>query len=238
MGGGWYERLNRLIKEKFSRLFSRQKFLDFDEFAVAVAFLEMIINNRPIYAAKSSDRDDFFAIRPAQFVHANHSDNVDRNLANILAPLKLEVDKPSELMLKVAKQYAFYQKLNRVFQENYITSLNSWHRNDLFKHRKQEEECKTIKPGDIVLIKPDNDNFKKNSPWTKLKWKFGEVTEVHPTRRGTIRQLDVLEFMDNGKTREKKNYTIQHFAPLEINQRLEELIKEMRTPARVPDPVA
>ena len=229
--------MNRLIKEKFSRVFNRQKFVDFDEFAVAVAYLEMIINNRPIFAAKSHDRDEIFYIRPAQFIYANHVDNVDRILANILAPLKLEVDKPSELMLKVVQQNEFYRKLNQTFQEHYIRSLNCWHRNELFKHRRGARDADRIKVGDVVLIKPET-KFKANSPWTKVKWRFGEVQEVHPTRHGTIRRVDVLEYLPNGNTRKKENYTIQHFAPLEINDQFKHLMQELKSPATLPKELA
>lgn len=235
--GGWYERLNRLIKEKFARLFHRQKFVDFDEFAVAVAYLEMILNNRPIYAAKSHDRNEIFSIRPAQFIYANHEDNVDKNLANILAPLKLEVDKPNELMLKVVQQNDFYRKLNQTFQEHYIMSLNCWHKNALFKHRKGAKDAERIKVGDIVLIRPES-QFKANSKWTKVKWRFGEVLEVHPTRNGTIRKVDVLEHLPNGGTRKKTDYTIQHFAPLEINNQFQELMEELKSPAKLPEAAA
>ena len=101
---------------------------------MAVGFLELVINNRPTYASTSTDRDRFF-IRPGQFVYPNHPDNVDRTIANILAPLSVEVDNPELLLQKVVEQRAFYRKLNEVFQDNYISSLNKWHTNVLFKEK-------------------------------------------------------------------------------------------------------
>ena len=231
--GGWYERLNALIKDKLARLFHSRKFTSYDEFVVAVSCLELIINNRPIYATKTKIRDSHFFIKPAQFVYPNHPDNIDRTIASIMAPLAIELEEPNELVQRLMEQKAFFKKLNEVFQDNYVADLNKWHKNQLFKQRHKGKQVDRFKVGDLVLIKPDKE-FKR-SPWHKIKWNIGEIVALHKNKYGTIRTVDVRQQEPGGKNYIKVRHGIQNFAPLEINKTLEEFMAEVRKPAVLPD---
>jgi Family of unknown function (DUF5641) len=202
---------------------------------VAVGFLELVINNRPTYASTSTDRDGFF-IRPGQFVYPNHPDNVDRTIANILAPLSVEVDNPELLVQKVVEQRAFYRKLNEVFQDNYSSSLNKWHTNVLFKEKHHCPEKDKFRIGQVVLILPDKDF--KNSPWHKVRWGMGEIVDIHRNQHGHIRTVDVVEMDVNGKRSIKRRHGVHNFAPLEISDKLVDGLKKLKEPAAgLPDQV-
>ena len=56
--GAFYERINRIIKDKMAFNFYKRKFPTWQHFQVAVAFLEHLINSRPIFVS-SDERQQF-----------------------------------------------------------------------------------------------------------------------------------------------------------------------------------
>ena len=89
-----------------------------------------------------------------------------------------------------------------------------------------QKEPPFISAGDVVLIRP-NTVFKETSPLTKVKWKVGRVIKAHVTRhqvrkhgqektKVVVRRLDVEYVDENYKQKILKNYPVQHFAPLEV----------------------
>ena len=112
--GGFYERLIGMVKNKLARTFNRQKFETYEDFAVAVKFLQMVVNNRPIYTSKG-DRDKYVTITPSQFLKPGDPKNCERILANTLAPLTIDFH-PEEIAAQFKHQQKFLQRLYTSFQ--------------------------------------------------------------------------------------------------------------------------
>lgn len=106
-----------------------------------------------------------------------------------MAPLTLELEDPNELVQHLLQQRALFQKINEVFQDNYVADLNRWHKNQLFKQRHHGKEEDRLEIGDLVLITPGKEF--KQSPWLKIKGNIGEIVALHKNKYGTIRTVDV-----------------------------------------------
>jgi hypothetical protein len=213
--GGFYERLIKMIKQKLALCFCRQKFEGMREFRVAVAYLEWILNNRPVYVSKGSGDGEFLTVRPGQFINHGHQDNFHQTLENII---ESRVEAPvngKKLIDQLLRQQRFQKRLKHVFDLHYVNSLRKFHLNNMFlRHDEQPPE---IKAGDFVLMKPIN-KFKETSVLQKLKWEIARVTDVQLGKKGHVRTIDV-EYIDS-KSLEKKQlfgYAVQNFAPCEIN---------------------
>ena len=57
-----------MTKEKLVRTFLKQKIDTFEDFQVAVKFMEATLNNGPVFANKG-DQEDFFVVTPAMFLN-------------------------------------------------------------------------------------------------------------------------------------------------------------------------
>ena len=208
--GGFYKRLVKLIKQKFVLCFGKQKFTTFEDFRVAVAYLERFLNNRPIYVPKEKG-DEFLSIRPGQFMNYGHQDNYFRMMENILSE-RSETPVGGKMLTEILKtQTKFQQRLKRVFDTYYINTLGKHQWNKMFWKRDDDEP--KLKPGDFVLFKPTN-IFKEKAAMTRLQWDVAQVTAVYTGKDGHICTIDLVLFEPETKeTVELFRYPIQHFAP-------------------------
>ena len=121
--GGFYERLVKMIKQKLVLCFGKQKFSTFEDFRVAVTYLEWLLNNRPIYVSKEKG-DEFLSIHPGQFINYGHQDNYFRMMENILSE-RSETPVGGKMLTEIQKtQTKFQRRLKRVFDTYYINILH------------------------------------------------------------------------------------------------------------------
>jgi hypothetical protein len=229
--GSAYERLIGFIKQKMAFCFLRQKFQDMDDFSAAVAFLENLVNNRPICIVRGSSPEDYTVIRPAQFLNTSHEDNFERQFANILDPRTEDSMTGIQMDLHLKQQRNFLIRLKRVFDHHYVDALRKYHQNKLFQ--KTGEKSPVVKVGDTVLIKPTN-TFKETSPLSRIKWEIGKVVRATLNRYNEVRTVDVEYFNEDGKLKLLENQPIQFFAPLEVDDH-EAFIQKVKQPAEIPD---
>ena len=104
-----------MVKNKLARTFNRPKFESYEDFAVAVKFLQMVVNNGPIYTSKGN-RDKYVTITPLQFLNPGDPKNYERILANTLAPLTIDVH-PEEIAARFKHQQKCLQRLYTSFQQ-------------------------------------------------------------------------------------------------------------------------
>ena len=211
--GGFYERLIGMIKGKLAYCFNRRKFVSYDDFVVAVAYLEYLLNNRPLHITENPETGERLAIRPAMFINPGHEDNFKKNLANIIQPLAEDSMTAKQMGQKVIQQRNFFAQLQFILATEYVDKLRTWHTNEMFNHDKSKEP--KIKIGDLVLVKPDT-KFKENSPMQKTKWQMAVVTEVTKTPAGRTKTIDVEIKTEDGRKVKRKGYPPQAFAPLEL----------------------
>jgi hypothetical protein len=222
--GGFYERLIGMIKGKMAYCFNRQKFQSYEDFTVAVAYLEYLINSRPIHTTRDPETGKEIYICPAQFINPGHPDNFDKNMANIIYPKAEETMSAKNLAERLMNQHKLLKRLHLIFETEYIDRLRKWHNNKMFDHQQQEQ--KKLEVGQLVLIKPEDNKFKGESPWQKLKWQLATVTDVEFTPTGRVRFADV-EFENDGKTVVREQCAPQQFCVVELPRNKEEREKEV-----------
>jgi hypothetical protein len=233
--GGFYERLIGMIKNKLARTFGRQHFETFEDFRVAVKFIEAAVNNRPVWSTKGP-RGEYYTITPSQFINPGDTANFNQMVSNAVAPLICDSITLKDAALIIYKQHSYFAKLHQIFQREYINALRTWHNTKIFTTK--ESRAKLVQVGDIVLIKPPSE-MKKNSPWARTQWKIGRITKTYQTLRdGAIRKVDVDVLDKNGQVSETRNeYTLQHFAPIEHSPSYDQLLQRLYKTAKIPNNV-
>lgn len=228
--GGFYERLIRFLKRKIALCFNRQKFFSWQDFEEAVAFLEGLLNNRPIYVCKERDGTNYVTIRPAQFIFSGHPDNFQQNMENMFQTLEQDSMPGMYMASRIKRQNHFFLRLKNVFEQNYLNNLRNQHSNKMYS--KFGASIPTVQVGDSVLVNPGT-RYKKTSPLTRLKWEVGTVTKIYPNRDNEVRKVDV-QYIDSktGKLKERIETAIQNFAPIEVNA--EEMRKKFEENAKIP----
>ena len=235
--GGFFERLIGMVKGKMAYCFNRRRFASYEDFTVATAYLEYLLNNRPIHISEDPVTGNKVAIRPAQFINPGHEDNFDQNIANIIQPLKEDSMSALDMGRRLKRQHNLFKRIKHVFETEYIDHLRKWHTNKMFARRKEDEA--KIDINDVILIKPDKP-FKEKSPWQKTKWQVGKVLKIDRLRNGRIRTIDA-EIMDkHGKRHIRQGYPPQAFAPLELpkedqksKKTLDEILDFLNTPVPI-----
>jgi hypothetical protein len=214
--GGIYERLIKMVKQKYARCYNRQRFDDFAEFEVAISYLEYIINNRPLFTSKDPVTQQIVVIRPSHFIHPGHPDQFDHDMTNLFSARTEEAAKAGLLERKVAQMNRFKRRVKLLFDETYVNMLRKVHLNKIFS--RQEDPRLFVQVGEAVLIKPVS-IFKEKSFFTKLNWPIGHVQKVHfDHRTNRPKALDVTYYDEKSQSdRELKNFPITHFAPLELS---------------------
>jgi hypothetical protein len=227
--GGFYERLIRMVKDKYSRCFNRMLFDTLQDFEVAVTYLEYILNNRPLYTKGDPITGQLLIIRPSHFIHPGHPDQFDQDMTNLFSHPTEEAATKKQLERQLIQLNKFKKRLKLVFNDTYVDLLRKVHLNSLYS--RNEDPRLMLEVGDAVLVKPIA-TFKQNSSFAKSHWPIGKVEHIYEDQRtGRIRYLDVSYSDDSGTQKCLEKFPLQHFAPLEI--KVEEALKlTTRNPSR------
>ncbi|XP_068201657.1 uncharacterized protein [Palaemon carinicauda] len=168
--GGFYERLNGVVKSCLQRALIRKR-VSFIELSTIVAEAENIINNRPLTYVNEDNADD--ALIPAKLLYG-------RNIT-IAPPLKKLVDLPYHENVDLRENYAklceTIRKFEKLWLHDYLSSLRERHRN---------VELSNICPsriGDLVLIV--NENCKR------YKYPLGIIEQLHAEPDNVIRTVKI-----------------------------------------------
>jgi hypothetical protein len=217
--GGFYERVMRIIKTFIARVFGRFVFQNWQQFSAAVAYLERLINSRPITAF--SDQRGETMITPNMFINPQQEDTFSSRVLDEFSSKVLddyipraEVDRSANAA-KLVRAYrslkGFYGRLYTQFQTSYLDGLREFHPTKFFGH-----DPRSLQVGDIVLLKPDSP-FKMGSAMKRVLWRKGKITEVFKTRAdGRIRTVSVQVDTEDGKSKILARVPIQNIAPLEV----------------------
>jgi hypothetical protein len=224
--GGVYERLIKMVKEKYARCYNRQQFDTIAGFEVAISYLEYIINNCPLFTQKDPVTQKLVVIRPSHFIHPGHPDQFDHEMTNLFSARTEQATKEGLLERDLVQIQKFKKRLKLLFDETYVNMLRKVHLNKMYSRK--EDTMLAIQTGDAVLIKPIT-LFKETSLFTKMQWPIGQVTKTYiDERTKRVECLDVTYFDERvQRNRELRKLPVSHFAPLEL--RIEKAISFTKT---------
>ncbi|XP_017463414.1 PREDICTED: uncharacterized protein LOC108356823 [Rhagoletis zephyria] len=220
--GGFYERLNRSIKEALStfsldrsvsthsiagRVNGKKSKLSLDQLKHVFAEIESMINNRPLFEYEGK------VIRPIDFRAGQGSLQMP-----IACNLPARYQKPN-----IIRDYkAFQTKVNhfrRLWKTSYILELRCFH-----QHTEKQKVPRQFEVGDVVHVK---------APSTRLdQWPLGVVTQVFRSSDGISRSVKVRTLSRGNVVEENKD--VRNLIPTEANQERHEYSEPEETP--VPDP--
>jgi hypothetical protein len=208
--GGFYERMMRVIKDFIARVFGKFSFKNWQEFVAAVAYLERLINSRPI--TTFSDERGEIVISPNMFIDPQRDLTFSKRVLEGFIPLFDEdrTKTAAQLVKAYRNQHAFYGRLYKQFQELYLDTLREYHPSKFFG-----SDERTLKVGDVVLLKPIS-SFKSGSSMQRNLWIQATITKMVKTPRdGRVRVVHVEWKDDSGKIHRQDRVPIQNVAPLE-----------------------
>ncbi len=219
--GGFYERLNRSIKEALAtfsldrsvstqsiagRVNGRKAKLTLDQLKQVFAEIESMINNRPLFEHEGK------VIRPIDFRAGQGSFQMP-----LACNLPARYQKPN-----IIRDYkAFQKKVNhyrKLWKTNYILELRSFH-----QHTEKQKVPRRFEVGDVVHVK---------APSTRLdQWPLGVVTHVFDSSDGISRSVKVRTLNRGNVVEEVKD--VRNLIPVEANQERHE---QDNSPEAVPEP--
>ncbi|KAH9396298.1 H/ACA snoRNP pseudouridylase subunit [Tyrophagus putrescentiae] len=218
--GGFYERLNRSIKEALATFFldrtvsthsiagrvnGKKAKLSLAQLKQVLAEIEGIINNRPFFEHEGK------VIRPIDFRAGQGSLQMP-----IACNLPSRYQKPN-----IIRDYkAFQTKVNhyrKLWKSKYILELRNFH-----QHSEKQKVPRRFKVGDIVHVK---------APSTRLdQWPLGIVTKVFDSSDGISRSAKVRTLNRGNVVEEMKD--VRNLIPVEANQERH----EQPNPEAAPEP--
>jgi hypothetical protein len=208
--GGFYERMMAILKEKMARCFQgANEFSSLSAFTEAVAYLQYILNSRPI-SWGSEGVNDQKPIIPAYFLQWRSREFDDPyNYGPI--DVSFESATGKQLEQAIEKRNDWQNQLWTVFHDVYISEL---------RKRREAHEVGTdclLSEGQVVLFKAQG-LHRDNTPLKKRKWCLARVQRLHPSvKDGRVRSVDLTLY---DKSRDELytlgSQTIKNIAPLEI----------------------
>ena len=218
--GGFYERLNRSIKEALAtfsldrtvsthsiagRVNGKKAKLSLAQLKQVFAEIEGMINNRPLFEHEGK------VIRPIDFRAGQGSLQMP-----IACNLPSRYQKPN-----IIRDYkAFQTKVNhyrKLWKSKYILELRNFH-----QHSEKQKVPRRFEVGDIVHVK---------APSTRLdQWPLGIVTKVFDSSDGISRSAKVRTLNRGNVVEEMKD--VRNLIPVEANQERH----EQPDPEAAPEP--
>ncbi len=141
-----------MVKDKHARCFNRMLFNTLQDFAVAVSYLEYILNNQPLYSKKDPITGKLTVIRPSHFIHPGHPDQFDHKLTNLFRKKTEEAATEKQLERQLAQLNKFKKCLKLVFDDTYVNLLRKVHLNS--RYSRKEDPRLLLEVSDAVLIEP------------------------------------------------------------------------------------
>ena len=208
--GGFYERMMAIIKEKMARCFhGANEFSSFPAFTEAVAYLQYVINSRPISWGTEGINEQkpiipayFFQWRPREFDDPYNYGPRD---------VSFECATGKELEKAVEKRCEWQNRLWALFHDVYTSELRK-------RHESHEigTDC-LLEEGQVVLYKPQG-IYRPGTPLGRRKWRLARIKRLHPSSKdGRVRSVDLTLFdKATGVLYTLASQTIKNVAPLEI----------------------
>jgi len=203
--GGFYERLNSLIKSCLRKSIGK-KYVNFDSFITLLTEVESIINSRPLTYI-SDDNDKITILRPIDFLlpHTYVGTPVEARNGDQWYHPRLDTTEKLEQYWK--RSMEILDKFWVIWYDEYLANLRE---RSPFEHKhKKLEAIGEPKIGEVVIIKDDNHP-------NRGFWKLGKIAELNVGIDGLVRSAEVKL---GDKTVIKR--PVNNLFPLEINDKPE-----------------
>lgn len=178
--GGFYERMNGLVKNTFRKAVGK-RLLPLDDFHTLICEIESIVNNRPLIYL-GDDIDSIEILRPIDFLLPEKSIDLHNNYKEKEEEYFPQLDSVERLRYLWERKQSLLKGFWNIWYNDYLLSLRERYQ---IKHK--ESRLKTYKVpeiGDIVLIHEDL------TP--KNLWSIAEIIGVRKSKDGKIRSATVL----------------------------------------------
>ena len=195
--GGFYERLNRIIKSSLRKVIGNAK-LKFDELNTLLIEVESMLNSRPLTYLSEENYD--VAITPYHMMFG-------RNILNncyVNKDLNVDITK-KDVNNRVKYMEVVLQHFWNRFYVEYTTALRE---RTLYNKTKTSDQC-LLSENDVVLIKED-----KMVPRTQ--WKKGKIEKLLYGKDGHVRGARLKLYNSKRNNFTFVNRPIQKVIPLEI----------------------
>ena len=154
--GGFYERLNRLVKSALRKMLWKAK-LTYEEVETMLIEIEGVLNSRPLCYVDDSDLSE-----PLTPSHLMYGRNINKR--HVLKSTEKEETPPSARMKHVQKLQDHFWKR---FLSEYICGLRE---RDNSKRKKNDTPSNRLKIGDVVMIHQKH--------VARSSWPLGKVTRI------------------------------------------------------------
>jgi hypothetical protein len=215
--GGFFERLNYIIKDRLARCFMSydKLFTNYATFTEAVAFVMSVLNSRPLTWISDDPDENRHPICPQIFLNFYSKYNFLEENPWHYGPHRVDYTAAkNEDMKKMYRAKArAYNNLFDVFREHYIAELRE------FQNTKSAPSDYKLKVGMMVLFRVKG-LFKKDGAGSRRKWKLARIVKLHPSPiDGRVRSVDLAVY-DHSRncTKILPSQSIANIAILEADQ--------------------
>ena len=222
--GGFYERFMGVIKDKVSRCFNNERFRDFHAFNAATAYIQQVINSRPLTWLASESPDHFRIITPLMFLHPGN----ELEQPNPFEYGPMDPNFYSITREQLERDALYLHRVDKImwshFKNAYIAELRQ-NCDEKFKSVDQY-----LKEKQVVLLRPD-DKFKSNSFGNRKKWRMARIEKLHKSPQdGRVRSVDLVVFdRQSSKLKSFPSQSIQNIVPFE--QDLLDALEKTKNPS-------
>ena len=185
--GGFYERLNRLVKNALRKILRKSK-LTYEELETIIIEIEGVLNSRPLTYVDDSDLTE-----PLTPSHLMYGRNILNQTSSTI--VNNNSDSPTNRIKHVSKLLDHFWKR---FSSEYLCSLRERDR----IQRRKNPRSKIVSVGDVVLV--HQKQVARNS------WPLGKITRLISSPDGEVRGAELRT--ENGKL----NRPINLLYPLEM----------------------
>jgi hypothetical protein len=177
--GGFYERLNAMVKRCLKRAVGR-RILDNDEMQTFIREVAAILNARPLVAA-DDDLNSYVAVRPIDFVVPYAEIGLpseDDNSEDWLPPSASNAEKMAQRFRRSLNMLdKFWEEFFPLYLAELRETLNPNHRNP------RSTSTSALRTGQLVLLEEDG--------VARGQWKLARITELHHTRAGAVKTVSL-----------------------------------------------
>ena len=190
--GGFFERLNYIIKDRLARCFMSYDalFTNYATFTEAVAYVMSVLNSRPLTWISDDPDENRHPICPQIFLNFYSKYNFLEENPWHYGPHRVDYTAAkNEDMKKMYRAKArAYNNLFDVFREYYISELRS------FQNQKKKPSDHKLKVGMMVLFRAKG-LFKKDGAGSRRKWKLARILKLHRSPMDArVRSVDLAVY--------------------------------------------
>ena len=121
------------------------------------------------------------------------------------------------LKLQRLRQSQYYVALWHAFVQSYTAELRKWHPNLKSPCGPSSSTTDQLKPGALVLLSGENDNFKGDQKLQRMYWRRAIVTAIHRGKNdGLVRSVDLETLTPSGVRAKLARWPVQRITLLEL----------------------